>query len=301
MENTVIFGVLNVIMFNKESVFPNGDFLQRVSQKSITRAKELFDGSLIENHVNEGFLCLSALEYDLSCISVPDLKAFLSAHTLKVSGKKADLIPRIIENIPIDDIRTLASDSYYLLTPKGQEAVERWRESLRQVEQRERAEHQQKRIETMKMCASFIASQDFYAVVSLMHYENSGQAVYPEAIYLGLQDLNLLDYKHILAAVDYLILSSDQRMIIDDMACLGYIINEETLCQIIAGTRSYVDLLHIRIWTVKYQVRSRSGKNHCDHCQSFDGKIFSVNEAKMGVTLPPFCKSCNCYITGISE
>ena len=285
----------------QESVFPNGEFLQRVSQESIAHAKKLFDSSLIENHVNEGFLCLSTLEYDLSGIKIPDLKAFLSAHNLKMSGKKADLISRIIENIPIDDIRTLAPDSYYLLTPKGQDAVESWRVSLHQAEQRERAERQQNRIEIMKTCADFIASRNFNAVVSLMHYENSGLAVYPEAIYLGLQGLNLLDYEYILAAVDYWILSSDQRMIIDDMACLGYIMDEETIRQIIAGTRSYVDLLHIRILTVKYQVRSRDGKNHCDHCQSFDGKIFSVNEARIGVSLPPFCKSCNCYITGISE
>lgn len=288
-------------MFDKESVFPNGDFLQRVSRKSIAHTKEWFDSGLIEAHINEGFLCLSTLEYDLSGILVPDLKTFLSSHNLKAAGKKADLISRIIENIPIDDIRTLAPDSYYLLTPKGQEAVENWRESSRQAEEKERAERQQKRIETMKMCAHFIASRDFNAVVSLIHYENSGLSVYPEAIYFGLQDLNLLDYKCILAAVDYLILSSDQRMIIDDMACLGYVMDEETIWKIIVGTRSYVALLQLRIWTAKYQVRSRDGKNHCNHCQSFDGKIFSVNEAKIGVTLPPFCKSCNCYITGISE
>lgn len=293
-------------MFDKESVFPNGDFLRQVSQTSITHAKELFDSNLIENHINEEFLCLSTLEYDLSVILVPDLKAFLSAHNLKVSGKKADLISRIVENIPIDDIRTLAPDSYYLLTPKGQEAVERWQEDMREAEERERVERQQKRVEEMKTYASFIASQNFEAVISLMRPKNvisSRTDVYPEAIYLCLKDLDLLDYKYILVAVDYSILGCDQRTIIDDMVYLGYIIDEETIWQIIVGTRSYADLLTMRniCEYVKYQVHSRNGKNHCDHCQSFDGKIFSVNEARIGVSLPPFCKSCNCYITGISE
>lgn len=285
----------------QESIFPNGDFLHQVSQKSVAHIQELFDSSLIENHIKEGFLCLSTLEYDLSCLSAPDLKVFLSSHNLKRSGKKTDLISRVIGNIPIDAIRTFVPDSYYLLTPKGKEAVESWRESLRQAEERERVERQQKRIEAMKIYAPFIASQDFDTVVSLTHSEHSNLDVYPKAIYLGLQDLNLLDYKYILVAVDYSILACDRRTIIDDMAYLGYVISEETMWQIIVGTRSYADLLNIRKWCVKYQVHSRDGKNHCDHCQFFDGKIFSVDEARIGVSLPPFCESCNCYITGISD
>lgn len=285
----------------QENIFPDGAFLHQVSQKSVAHVEKLFDSSLIENHIKEGFLCLSTLEYDLSGILVPDLKAFLSARNLKISGKKADLISRIIENIPIDDIRTFAPDSYYLLTPKGKDAVNDWRESLRQTEERERAERQQKRIEAMKTYAPLIVSQNFNTVVSLTHSEHSNLDVYPKAIYLGLQDLNLLDYKYILAAVDYSILACDQGTIIDDMAYLGYVISEETIWQIIVGTRSYADLLNIRKWCTKYQVHSRGGKNHCDHCQFFNGKIFSVDEARIGVSLPPFCKSCNCYITGISD
>ena len=103
-------------MKNPEDVFPNGNLLLRVERESMSYAEKIFDHNLIDKHVQEGFLCLSSLEYDLSCVKVTDLKGFLSAHDLKISGKKADLITRIIENVSTNDIRTLVPDSYLLLT-----------------------------------------------------------------------------------------------------------------------------------------------------------------------------------------
>ena len=109
---------------NPEDIFPNGNLLFQVERESASSAEKLFNHNLIDKHIKEGFLCFSSLEYDLSCVKVADLKELLSAHDLKVSGKKADLIARIIENVSTNDIRALAPDSYYLLTPKGKAAKE---------------------------------------------------------------------------------------------------------------------------------------------------------------------------------
>ena len=290
-------------MKNPEDIFPDGNLLLRVEQESVSYVEKLFSHNLINKHIKEGFLCLSSLEYDLSRVKVADLKGFLSAHDLKVSGKKADLIARIIENVSTNDIRALAPDSYYLLTPKGKVAKEEWQEAERLAEQEERAERQRKRIEEMEVYAPLIASKDFATAIKLSRPENVsswGLDVHPEAIYHCLHDLNLLEREYILAAVDYAILESDLRTVINDMACLEYTMDEEMVWKVIAGTNSYTAILPGGCFT-KYQVHSRPGKFHCDHCQSFDGKIFSVDEAKIGVTLPPFCNSCHCYVTRISE
>lgn len=291
-------------MKNPEDIFPDGNLLLRVEQESVSYVEKLFSHNLINKHIKEGFLCLSSLEYDLSRVKVADLKGFLSAHDLKVSGKKADLIARIIENVSTNDIRALAPDSYYLLTPKGKVAKEEWQEAERLMEQKERAELQQKRIAEMETLAPLIASKNFETVTELLRPGNvisSSSDVYPEAIYRCLQDLDFLEHKYMLVAVDYAILGSDLRTIIDDLAYCGYSMEEKIVWQIIAGTRSYVDILHVRIWGTKYQIHSRDNKLHCDHCQSFDGKIFSVDEAKIGITAPPFCDTCHCFITGISD
>ena len=122
---------------NSEDIFPDGNLLLRVERKSVSYAEKIFDHNSIDKHIEEGFISLSTLEYDLSCVKVADLKGFLSDHNLKVSGKKADLISRIIDNISTNDIRALAPDSYYLLTPKGKVAKEEWQEAERLAEQEE--------------------------------------------------------------------------------------------------------------------------------------------------------------------
>lgn len=288
---------------NPGNIFPNGNLLLRIDRESVSCAEKLFDYDSIEKHIKEGFLCLSSIEYDLSCVSVPSLKAFLATYNLKVSGKKADLISRIIGNIPESDIRTLVPDSYYLLTPEGKAAKAKWQEAELLAEQNERAERQQRRIEAMDTYAPLIASKKFETVIKLTRPENvisSSSDVYPEAIYRCLQDLDLLEHKYILAAVDYAILGSDLGTVVDDMTCLGHSIDEKIVWQVMVGIRSYTAIFMGCGYT-KYQIHSRDNKLHCDHCQSFDGKMFSVSEAKIGVTLPPFCASCVCYVTGISD
>ena len=281
---------------NSEDVFPDGNLLFQVERESVLSAEKLFHHNLIEKHIKEGFLSLSSIEYDLSVVTVPNLKGILSSHNLKVTGKKADLISRIIDNVSENDIRALVPDSYYLLTLKGKAAKEEWLEADRLAVQKERVEGQQKRIAEMESYAPLIASKNFGVNVI-----SSSTDVHPEAIYRCLRDLDLLEYEYILAAVDYAILGSDLRTVINDMACLGFTMDEKTVWQVIAGTRSYVAILNMQCWAAKYQVHSRDNKLHCNCCQSFDGKIFLIDEAKVGSTLPPFCGSCVCYVTGISD
>lgn len=52
--------------------------------------------------------------------TLPELKEILKLHALKLSGKKEDLIERIISNVPIDELDFLKNKyDVYVLTPKG--------------------------------------------------------------------------------------------------------------------------------------------------------------------------------------
>lgn len=77
----------------------------------------------LKRFLKEGYLETSALDKTLSLYTVPDLKAALSEHELKVSGKKQELIQRLLENIPADELETLFPVGAYQLTTKGMLAL----------------------------------------------------------------------------------------------------------------------------------------------------------------------------------
>lgn len=77
----------------------------------------------LERFLKEGYLEMSGLDKILSLYTVPDLKAALSEHELKVSGKKQELIQRLLENIPTDELETLFPVGAYQLTTKGMLAL----------------------------------------------------------------------------------------------------------------------------------------------------------------------------------
>lgn len=283
--------------------FPDGSFLLHINRESTARAQTRFDPETIENHLKEGFLCLSTMEYDLSGATVPELKSALSSHKLKSSGKKADLISRILTNFTEEEIRVIAPDSYYLLTQKGQAAIEKWQEESREAANREYIERQRERIKKMETFTDLIHAQNFKAAISLMHpgVTSSGVSIYPEAIYRCLKDIGMFDVPNTMATVDYMILGCYLKTVIEDMSHLGYTVNEEDISGIITACYAYAEILSLRsLNCTKYRIRLM-GTDHCERCRSMEGRIFDVSEAKVGTTLPPFCKSCHCTVAPVRE
>ena len=76
------------------------------------------------NELIEDEMLEPASYYDmLGMLTVPDLKNILSEKGLKKSGKKDELIKRIIENSPNGSLK-IFSDMYYVLSEKGEKFVE---------------------------------------------------------------------------------------------------------------------------------------------------------------------------------
>jgi hypothetical protein len=57
-------------------------------------------------------------------IKTSKLKEVLKKHNLKVSGKKQELIERLITNVSKEELKTAFPDSYYILTDKGKSIVQ---------------------------------------------------------------------------------------------------------------------------------------------------------------------------------
>lgn len=93
----------------------NGYITAYMYECQITNPEKL-DNWLLKN----GYLRKPTIEETLSYYKVPELKEFLSNRGLKVTGKKAELVERLISALSDDDISTfLKSDKRYFLSEKG--------------------------------------------------------------------------------------------------------------------------------------------------------------------------------------
>lgn len=71
-----------------------------------------------------GFLKIGGVESAVTTKTGTTLKTLLREHGLKVSGRKNDLIDRVLDSIPHDEIRTRFPEQWYLRTEKGDQALQ---------------------------------------------------------------------------------------------------------------------------------------------------------------------------------
>jgi len=73
---------------------------------------------LLYNLQKRGYIAIGDAAYQLQRLSATDIKKLLSDHGLKTSGKKADLIARLISSADISAIKS-SLPRYYAITDKG--------------------------------------------------------------------------------------------------------------------------------------------------------------------------------------
>lgn len=67
---------------------------------------------------DHGFLTIAGLEETLTALTIPELKNILRTFNLKLSGKKQDLVARIVDTVPSEKIKD-SLPKLYALTSKG--------------------------------------------------------------------------------------------------------------------------------------------------------------------------------------
>ncbi len=81
-------------------------------------------GTALQRLLDGGYLTTGDFEKRLSLKTIPELKAILAEKELKVSGKKGELVHRLIENVPPYELEELFPVNAYVLTEKGRQALE---------------------------------------------------------------------------------------------------------------------------------------------------------------------------------
>jgi len=81
--------------------------------------------SLLEKALANNYLIKSdSILNNIEKIKTSKLKEVLKKHNLKVSGKKQELIERLITNVSEEELKTAFPDSYYILNDKGKSIVQ---------------------------------------------------------------------------------------------------------------------------------------------------------------------------------
>ena len=108
--------------------------------------------------LGNGYLTISSAADNLEYLTLPELKDILRKNSLPVSGKKGDLIQRIIQNIPKDVLSAHLGNhnAHYTLTEKGQSVVSNIHNSIT------------KDIEFEDACLSAIREMDFNKAFQLV-------------------------------------------------------------------------------------------------------------------------------------
>jgi len=82
--------------------------------------------SLLEKALTNNFLIKSdSIVNNMDKTNASKLKEVLKKHNLKVSGKKQELIERLITNASEEELKTAFPDSYYILNDKGKSIVQK--------------------------------------------------------------------------------------------------------------------------------------------------------------------------------
>lgn len=80
-------------------------------------------GPALARLLDGGYLDIGGIDKSIGLKTVPELKAILADRELKVSGKKPELIQRLIDNVPPDELEAIFPVGVYEITPKGEAAL----------------------------------------------------------------------------------------------------------------------------------------------------------------------------------
>ena len=79
--------------------------------------------AVVDSLTERGFYTTPGIKDNFTFLTIPELKKIAKQFNLKVSGRKIELIERIISSVPEDQLTTFKTSSILVLSEKGKEAI----------------------------------------------------------------------------------------------------------------------------------------------------------------------------------
>ena len=253
--------------------------------------------------LEDDLIRLSTPEEDKALIKLEECKDFLREHSLKVSGRKAELIQKIDEYQP-----SFFGAHHYILTEKALQLLKSHWNAPQHICYT--PEHS---IETIEEYRLRIVKQIESGKINDAYIEickhNAAEPVPPgigidwaRQAKIGLdqtrlsyheEKLQTSDDKFTTAICIYCALSGENTS--DVAKQFAKIIIEEDLTEQKKSILGDQDLLNYKESGIaQYRFLATLDNRTCPQCGKLDGKIFPVKQAKVGVNYPPMHKGCRC-------
>ena len=242
------------------------------------------------------YLTITVCEKSLELYKVDELKSYLKSYNLSTSGKKADLIQRIIDNTP--DYPQHFTKKVCILTEKGENTVNQYT-----------AEHLEAFKNQIHNTIVWLRTNDTQSIINEYASEEWPDA--PFALPYNAESVT----NDVRAIQEYRNLGhdTDRELSICIISLMFHRTFKDTL-KLLADI-GYNDISDSELYTVqtslcslrtinsfkeanleKYQISTCGDGRTCPNCAKMDQKIFPVSQAVLGKNLPPFCDKCRCIV-----
>ena len=231
--------------------------------------------------LKDNYMRIGSSEESLVVNTILELKNFLKLKQLPVSGKKDDLIQRILTQTT--DYDTYFSKRIFILTEKGQSIINEY--------EIDKINQQKKEIADI---ISYIKNNQLKKLCSL--FDNDDTIIeYVNAIN-EYRNMSHDNDRTLAICVVSVMWQKSFKSGIATLKELGYEdITESEINTAFSSVHSLKNIANYKECGIKEYSISTCGDNRvCDKCSKHDGKKYLVSEAVLGKTMPPFCDNCRC-------
>lgn len=273
----------------------------------------------ISKFLKYGYLTITTYAENTDKIKATDLKILLKKHGLKVSGKRAELLQRVLENVPHNqfvDFFSKIEERFYTLTTKGEKIALNYPWSITRD------------LEFEDTCLDFIKKQDLNnAYITVCKWEAKKKSPrgfginWTNEAKIGISQNELKKYLHLLG-VDLGGISDDIAQLLKETVILyrmlGIPPNQLLFNRIYKGSiadltpqinilnyefRKISSLIEIDDWKMQskstlrqYNILVPQDEQACETCKTFENKTFHIDDAIVGTNFPPFHLGCRCSV-----
>ena len=257
----------------------------------------------ITEYIKKGYLKLASDSDKLEQLKSDDLKKILRAHSLGVSGKKADLLQRIQVHVPDEIIKTyIPKEDMLLRTESGN--------SFYKSLFLQRQENHDNNFERMtdSVAAHDIKSAENIAKMAESHNILGG------AFRIDFEENAALrkiaqEYpgRYGYALIANMISGQNNKRGLIKAYSQSYgveirDVNEAVIHNDIMYAYALRSLEQYRSAHIQYyEILASMDDRTCDRCKQMHRKRFKIAEAEKGVNFPPFCDYCRCTILAVMD
>ena len=239
-------------------------------------------------------------------MTIPKLKDIIRSKQCKLTGKKQELVERVLENFSREECSNfIKGNKYYILTEKGKELLG----GYRRKKEKERLEVEYKCIQLLKQRKINEAYKEMALYESKQPLKRGIGIDWDREYRIGLNKIELMFlnelYKEysieIVCAVAMISFFGGKNIKGIILRNFNNLIDEEVdlidkkafyLVKVNNTKRELLELKEAGI--EKYEFLASLDSKTCPVCGKLDGKSFKLQEAVIGVNCPPMHNSCRC-------